>query len=341
MPLRYTSELAEHRAVRGAAGVFDLSHMAELEVSGADAGAALDYALVGRLAELPVGGARYTMACDESGGVVDDLVVYRREAERYLVVANASNAATMHALLVQRAAGYSAEVVDATDRYGLVAIQGPLALEVLQPFAEPTIAGLRSYQATEGTVLGAPALLARTGYTGEDGFELFVPAERAAEVFETLLDAGAARGVVPSGLAARDSLRLEAGMPLYGNELSREVTPYEANLSRVVRLDKPGDFIGRDALVERQADGPRARLVGLVGEGRRAARHGYSVHAGTGEKVVGTVTSGALSPTLGRPVAMAYVDLEHAEPGSQLVVDVRGREEPAEVTKLPFYRRTS
>ncbi len=337
MPLRYGSELAEHRAVRQAAGVFDLSHMAEIEVRGARAGEALDFALVGHLSALGVGAARYTMICDSSGGILDDLVVYRRDDEEYLVVANAANAATVRTALEERCGG--AQVVDATDRYGLVAIQGPRALETLEQLTAAPVGEIAYYSAAPAPVGGVDALVARTGYTGEDGFELFLPAPRAAEIFDALLEAGRDAGAVPAGLAARDSLRLEAGMPLYGNELTSARTPYEAGLGRVVRLDKPGAFVGREALERRAAEGPGIVLVGLTGAGRRAPRHGYRVLDPLTGGEVGTVTSGALSPTLERPIAMAYVEAARATPGHALEVDVRGQAVQVEVTKLPFYKR--
>jgi aminomethyltransferase len=341
MPLRYSSELAEHAAVRERAGVFDLSHMGEIAVEGPGAGDLLDAALVGWLSALTPGQARYTMACTESGGVVDDLVVYRRSDEAFLVVANAANAATILAQLAQRAHP-GARVTDRTAEVGLVAIQGPRAGRILGALTAAALDTIGNYRALEANVLGRAALVARTGYTGEDGFELFVAAEDAPALFDALLDAGAGEGVLPAGLAARDSLRLEAGMPLYGNELTSETNPYEAGLGRVVRLDKPADFVGRAALARLAAEEPGRRLVGLLAAGARAPRAGYTVRApgrGGEEAVVGTVTSGAPSPTLRRPIAMAYVARAAAEVGTELTVDVRGRPEPVVVTALPFYRR--
>ncbi len=339
MPLRYGSDLAEHHAVRQRAGVFDLSHMAELEVRGPAAAELLDHALVGNLSALAVGRARYTMICDAAGGILDDLVVYRRGPEDYLVVANAANASTVLAELEARAGGRAAAVVDATSAYGLVAVQGPRAQEILQRLTRTPLGEVPYYGSVESAVHGVRALVARTGYTGEDGFELFVPAEDAGAVFEALLDTGRDAGVAPAGLAARDSLRLEAGMPLYGNELSREVTPYEAGLGRVVRLDKPGDFVGREALERRSALGPTRELVGLVATGRRAPRHGYPVVDEATGSTVGSVTSGVLSPTLGRPVAMAYLDPAVLAKSPGLAVDVRGELVAVELMALPFYRR--
>ncbi|MFC4001356.1 glycine cleavage system aminomethyltransferase GcvT [Prauserella oleivorans] len=336
MPVRYSSDLAEHRAVREAAGLFDLSHMGEIELSGPQAADALDYALVGKLSAVKVGRARYTMMCDAEGGVLDDLVVYRLGDERYLVVANAGNAAVVSAELAARADGFDTEVTDRSAGTALIAVQGPRAAAIVGRVSDADLDGLKYYASTAAVVGGQEVLLARTGYTGEDGFELFVPAERAAAVWRVLSEAGEGDGLTPAGLACRDTLRLEAGMPLYGNELSTVVTPFAANLGRVVKFDKPGDFVGRAALEKRQE--PAKVLVGLKGSGRRAPRHGYRILSGEDE--VGEVTSGALSPTLGYPIAMAYVPRELAEPGTTLAADIRGRHEPVEVVALPFYQRS-
>ena len=351
MPLRYTGDLAEHQAVRTAAGLFDLSHMGEIEIEGPQAAAALDHALVGNLTALAVGRARYTMICEESGGVIDDLVVYRLADERYMIVANASNVGVVVPALQERFAGFDVTLTDASLRTALIAVQGPAAEAIVVSVTEPrdvgAVAALKYYASTNATVSEIPALVARTGYTGEDGFELFVPAELAPALWRDLLAAGAPSGLIPAGLSARDSLRLEAGMPLYGNELDRTTTPYDAGLGRVVRLDKSGpdgapvDFVGRAALEARHGSEPARVLVGLQGLGRRAARHGYPVVGGTAADApeVGHVTSGAPSPTLGYPVAMAYVTPEVSGVGTELAVDVRGRREPVRVVALPFYRR--
>ncbi|MFD2469555.1 glycine cleavage system aminomethyltransferase GcvT [Amycolatopsis silviterrae] len=337
MPVRYASELAEHKAVREAAGLFDLSHMAEIYVRGAQAADVLDYALVGNLTGVKPGRARYTMICDADGGVLDDLVVYRLADEEYLVVANAGNAAVVADALAERVAGFDAVVENRSEDTALIAVQGPKAVEVLAAVTDADLASLKYYASVPAVVKGHEVLLARTGYTGEDGFELFVPAAQAPALWALLTEAGQEHGLVPCGLACRDTLRLEAGMPLYGNELSRELNPFAAGLGRVVKFEKPGDFVGRAALEElKKADVPRVR-VGLRGTGRRAPRHGYAVLSG--DATIGEITSGALSPTLGYPIAMAYVDREHSEPGTALSVDIRGRVEPVEVVALPFYSR--
>jgi len=346
MPLRYGSETAEHKAVRTAAGLFDLSHMGEIAVTGAEAAAALDYALVGQPSALAPGRARYTMICAADGGILDDLIVYRLADEEFLVVANAANTPVVAAELTARAARMRAQVTDLTEDYALIAVQGPNAARILAPLTDADLAAVKYYASYPATVAGARLLLARTGYTGEDGFELFARPQDAERLWEALMTAGAGDGLVPAGLAARDTLRLEAGMPLYGNELGPDVTPYEAGLGRVVKLDKPGDFVGRAVLAERAQKDPERELVGLAGRSRRVPRHGYAVLWDGVPR--GTVTSGAPSPTLGMPVAMAYVEADvareareagaDAAPG-RLAVDVRGSAEPAVLVPLPFYHR--
>jgi aminomethyltransferase len=338
MPLRYTSETAEHQAVRHAAGLFDLSHMGEITVAGAGAGAALDYALTGTLSALRPGRARYTMICAEDGGVLDDLVVYRLDEDEFLVIANASNSDVVFGALRDRAgaSGQGARVTDATGDYALVAIQGPAAAGILGPLADGLELGTMKYYAGAfGEVAGRKGWVARTGYTGEDGFEVFCRPEDAPHIWDALAAAGGPAGLVPAGLAARDTLRLEAGMPLYGNELGPDMTPFEAGLGRVVKFDKPGAFVGREALAARAAAGPVRRLAGLTIQSRRIARHGYPVLADG--VAFGVVTSGAPSPTLGVPIAMAF--LEPAADDHVLTVGIRGAVVPAQLTDLPFYRR--
>jgi aminomethyltransferase len=340
MPLRYGSEIAEHRAVRTDAALFDLCHMGQIAVTGPGAGAALDYAVCGWPSALAVGRARYTMICAPDGGILDDLVVYRQAAERFLVVANAANAAVVLAELQERSGRETwpdggAEVTDESPARGLISIQGPNAPRILSAHTDLPLGELRYYAGAYGTVAGCSAWVARTGYTGEDGFEISCAAGDCERIWTTVAAGGpGTSGVAPAGLAARDTLRLEAGMPLYGNELGPDVTPYEAGLGRVVRLDKPAGFVGREALAARAAQGPRQTLIGLLAGSRRVPRHGYPVLAGTAR--VGVVTSGAPSPTLGAPIAMAYVTTGSSGP---FEIDIRGRTEPAELTELPFYDR--
>ncbi|MFI6489726.1 glycine cleavage system aminomethyltransferase GcvT [Streptomyces sp. NPDC050564] len=341
MPLRYGSERDEHLAVRTKAGLFDLSHMGEITVSGPQAAELLNHALVGNIASVGVGRARYTMICQADGGILDDLIVYRLADTAYMVVANASNAQVVLDALVERAAGFDASVRDDRDAYALIAVQGPESPGILKSLTDADLDGLKYYAGLPGTVAGVPALIARTGYTGEDGFELFVKPEHAVELWQALTEAGEGVGLVPCGLSCRDTLRLEAGMPLYGHELNTSLTPFDAGLGRVVKFEKDGDFVGRTALqaaAERAAENPPRVLVGLIAEGRRVPRAGYQVVAEG--KVIGEITSGAPSPTLGKPIAMAYVDAAHAAPGTAGVgVDIRGSHEPYEVVALPFYKR--
>jgi aminomethyltransferase len=357
MPVRYSSDLAEHHAVRAAAGLFDLSHMGEIVVLGPQASDALDFALAGRLSALEQGQAKYTLLLNEAGGIIDDLVVYRTGADRYLVVANAGNRAAVAAELVDRAASFDAQVFDESNDIALIAIQGPRSLEILQNVEElgiesgadepedreeadieNALAALKYYRTISGTFQDQPVLIARTGYTGEDGFELYIAPDNAKALWDALIETGAGAGLVPAGLASRDTLRLEAGMPLYGHELGTGILPVQAGLGRVVAVDKRGDFVGRAGVEAGPAEHARV-LVGLTGTGKRAARAGYTVHALGQDAPIGEVTSGALSPTLGHPIAMAFVDPEHAAVGTELDVDVRGSRVPFTVTALPFYRR--
>ena len=343
MPVRYISDLAEHHAVRTAAGLFDISHMAEILVDGRQAAEYLDYALAGRLSALERFQARYTLLLAANGGIVDDLIVYRLSEVSFLVIANAGNRNPVVAALLERAGGFEVTITDGTDDYALVAVQGPRAREVVDATAGITdlsvpLGDLGYYRCTDAFFDGAPLLIARTGYTGEDGFELCVPVASAQALWRALTEAGEPAGLTLAGLAARDTLRLEAGMPLYGHELTLDVLPQQAGLARVVALKTKGAFVGRSA-VEAGPDAGARVLVGLAGEGRRAGRAGYAVTDGDTE--AGIVTSGALSPTLGHPIAMAYVDPHLAAPGTTLAIDVRGTWIPATVTTLPFYRRES
>lgn len=372
MPVRYTSDLAEHHAVRQSAGLFDISHMAEFLVTGEAAAQFLDYALAGRISAMPVGKAKYSLMLAENGGIVDDVIAYRLADDRYLVIANAGNRGFVDSAFAKRVrdfpslierslpdrlpgeersfAGFlgdrGVDVEDVSDSYALLAVQGPAAEAIVAATAGitelSTAWGEQKYYAwADALFLGEPLLIARTGYTGEDGFELLVPADAAPALWDALVDAGAPHGLVPAGLAARDTLRLEAGMPLYGHELSLDTQPAQAGLGRVVVAAKD-QFVGKEALSEAPASSEASEsrvLVGLVAEGKRAGRAGYAVVDGDGA-TLGEITSGALSPTLGHPIAMAYVHPSSAEEGTAVFLDVRGTKIPATVTALPFYRRT-
>jgi aminomethyltransferase len=339
MPLRYGSDIAEHAAVRGRAGLFDLSHMGQIEISGADACAALDYAVVGYPSAIKVGGARYSMLCLDSGGILDDVVIYRLAETRYLLVANASNRVAVAEALRQRCDAFAAMITDLAGRRALIALQGPRSQPVLQRITDVDLGELRYYRIRPLRLADHDVLIARTGYTGEDGFEIYCSADDAVQLWARISMAGG-NEVVPAGLACRDSLRLEAGMPLYGNELTTTLTPYDAGLGRLVALDKPGGFVGRDALRRFSKHRASRQLVGLRLHGRRAARAGCMIVDDAGARV-GMITSGGPSPTLGYPIAMAYIAVDLAGTGNTVDVEVRGRREHAEVVELPFYRRST
>lgn len=337
MPLRYGNELDEHHAVRSTAGLFDLSHMGEIRVRGPQAGAFLDHALISTFSTLPVGRARYSMLIDDTGGILDDLLAYRLADDEFLVVPNAGNTEVVWQEFRARAAGLDVELSDESSGTALLAVQGPRAEQIIADLVagddESVVRTMTFYSAAPLTVAGVDTLLARTGYTGEDGFELYVPAADAAELWDALLNAGSAYDLLPAGLAARDSLRLEAGLPLYGQELTRDITPVEAGMAAAFR-DKEADFVGRAAIVDRA---PTSALVGLQGLGRRAAREGAEVYLD--DVRVGVVTSGQPAPALGHPIALARLRPDVTEVGTALEVDIRGKRHPFEIVALPFYRR--
>ena len=335
MPVSYTSALDEHRAVREHCGLFDVSHMGEVEVRGRGAAGWCDRLTVNRVAALADGDAQYSVLCDERGGVIDDLIVYRLDGERFLLVVNASTASGD--LEWMRAhADPGIQIVDRSAETGLVALQGPGAARVLAGLADVDPTELRPFTIRECHVAGERVQVSRTGYTGEDGFEILVSSDRLPALWDALLAAMRPAGGLPCGLAARDTLRLEAALPLYGSDMDRETTPLEAGLGWVVKLDK-GDFIGRAALAAQRERGLPRRLVGLGMDEAGVPRHGQRVLVDGAP--VGQVTSGTKSPTLDRFIAMAYVPPRHAEVGTALEVDVRGRRHAARVVPRPFYRR--
>ncbi len=333
MPLQYHGIVSEHRAVRSAAGLFDLSHMGELYFAGPGAGGDVDRLVSSDIAGLAVGQARYGLLCNERGTIVDDVIVYRLEAEIYLIVVNAANVDKdrEHA---RRYVGASTTLDDRSLQTALVAIQGPRAARILAACADATLASLPPFGVTALTVAGKRATVARTGYTGEDGFEVFVTNADAEVLWARLLATGQAAGLVPVGLGARDTLRLEARYSLYGNDIDESAGPIEAGLGWTCKLDK--DFIGRDAIAKQRVDGPPRRIVGLVVEGG-VARHGHLVTADG--RPVGTVTSGTYGPTVDKNIALAYVPIALTKVGTELHVRIRDRDVPATVVKTPFYRR--
>ena len=338
MPVQYTSIIEEHRTVRSAVGLFDLSHMGEIGVTGEEAVAFLRYALVSDPGALSIGQAQYSMVCQADGGIIDDLICYRLEDDRFLVVCNASNRAAVldHLERMLAHGDFGAALEDQSERTALIAPQGPNAAALLAELTDLDLAAIGNYHAAPGTVAGVDCLVARTGYTGEDGFELFCDARRATAVWEAVTATGERHGLRPCGLGARDTLRLEAGMPLYGNELSRETNPFEVNLGRVVKLEK-GEFVGRAALQAVQQSGPSRKLIGLAMRDNAIPRAGYEVRADG--QAAGSVTSGTLSPTLGTKIAMALVPAQLAGVGNEFEVVVRDRPYRAEQVKLPFYKR--
>ena len=385
MPLKYGSELAEHRAVRESAGIFDLSHMGEVRITGADAAAFLDYALVAKYSKMKIGRARYGVLVNETGHILDDLITYRIGDEEFLIVPNASNTptvvetlkASLQNFLRTEAPGADAKLFDESEDTALIAVQGPnsetIILRALDEGAHgefgpkttsadgssasdsavnstgitvgEAVRELKYYAWMPLTIAGVDLMLARTGYTGEDGFELYMPNVAAHRLWEILTNVGADYGLVPCGLASRDSLRLEAGMPLYGNELSLETTPFDVGLGRMIGFKTKENFVSRDALAKLAETEPARVLVGLTSAGRRAARSGAAIYAtadevGTeGATQVGTITSGQPSPTLGHPIALAFLDRGLAEPGTALSVDNRGKAHEFTVAELPFYKR--
>lgn len=343
MPVSYGSDLAEHHAVRTAAGIFDISHMAEIGVAGPQAIEFLEYALAGKMSNLALMQAKYSLLLNEQAGIIDDLIVYHNAEGEYLLVANAGNHNAVVEKLTARSKGFDVTVTDHSDETALIAVQGPRALEILQATegfevveGQQNLVDLKYYWTTNATFNGDSVYVARTGYTGEDGFELYLDTADASALWQALITAGEPFGLIPAGLASRDTLRLEAGMPLYGHELGRDILPAQAGLGRVVHFTKEDDFVGRAAAEVGLPEGTRV-LVGLTSEGRRAGRAGYPLV--DGDTVVGEITSGALSPTLGHPIAMAFVDPQYSEPGTVLDLDVRGSRVPSTVTALPFYKR--
>ena len=334
MPVQYPTGITrEHHAVREACGLFDVSHMGEYIVRGPQALDLIERITINDASGIAVGQAQYSAMCTESGGMLDDLLVYRFD-DSYMLVVNASNLAKDLRWISEHAAGLDVEVLDRSEETSLLAIQGPRAREILGALTDHELDGIRYYRHARGSVAGVEAVISATGYTGEDGFELYVESVAAVGLWRSLLEAGEALGLVPAGLGARDSLRLEAGYALYGNDLDEEHSPLEAGLGWITKLEK-GDFIGREALVRQKEIGVPQRLRGLVLKERGFPRPGYQVVSG--DRTVGTITSGVLSPTLGVGIAMAYLPVAVAAPGNEVGVSIRGMTIRAEVVRPRFY----
>jgi aminomethyltransferase len=334
MPVQYTGIVEEHRAVRQQAGLFDVSHMGEIELRGPRALAAAQELTVNDLDRLRDGQAQYSLLCRSNGGVVDDIMVHRLSAERVLLCVNASNTEKDLAWIIEHRQG--AEVVDRSAELALLALQGPRATEILTPLTSLALRDLPPFACSEGPVIGRRALVAHTGYTGEDGWEIYCAAGDARAVWDALLDAGAPVGIKPAGLGARDTLRLERALPLYGHELTDETTPLEAGLAWVVRFNKES-FIGREALLQQRAAGLTRRLVGIEMTEPGIPRQGYPILHD--QEIVGAITSGTKSPTLGKAIGLGYVADAWKEVGTTLAIEIRGRATGAAVVRLPFYRR--
>jgi aminomethyltransferase len=338
MPVQYSGVSDEHRAVREAAGIFDVSHMGELVLSGQYAGQVVNYLITNDASKLVDGQALYTAACNEHGTILDDLIVYRVAEERWLIVCNASNRAKMAAHFA-KAADHHCDFEDASDKTAMIALQGPkaLAIAALAGGDGPALASIPSFHFRDAVLANVRCTIARTGYTGEDGVEIFCAPGDAPQLFSTLVTLGTPLGLLPCGLASRDTLRLEARLSLYGNDIDETTNPIEAGLGWVVKLDK-GDFVGRDVLVRVKAEGPSRKLVGFEMTGRGIARHGYPLLDSSSARV-GVCTSGSPAPTLGKNIGLGYLPAGMAAVGTNLLVDCRGRLIEARVVKTPFYKR--
>lgn len=334
MPVRYTSITEEHSAVRERVGLFDLCHMGRLTLKGG--AAALDALVPTDVPALATGQAKYSFFLTPQGTFIDDILIYAREDDHFLVV----NASNREPVLAHLAEHYQGEVIDQTEELAMIAVQGPQAMGLIDELSAGKPSDLDYYSFGPETVCGVEMAVARTGYTGEDGVELYLPVAEAGKVWGGLMEAGAGRGVTACGLGARDTLRLEAGMALYGHEIDLETNPVEARLNWAVAWKKEADYIGKAAITQIKADGPTRRMVGLVlPEARRVPRQGQTIHAG--DEVVGKTTSGTASPTLGERIAIGYVRKGLTKPGTELEVDIRGNRERAKVVKLPFYKRAN
>jgi aminomethyltransferase len=338
MPVEYAGITSEHMAVRTRAGVFDVSHMGEIEIAGKNAEAALQRIACSDPAALKVGQAQYAGLLTPDGTFLDDMIIYRMASTHFLIVVNASNTAKDVAWISEQVKSVGdVAAIDSSSRYALMALAGPAAREVLQPLTGVELADIQPFWFAYGEVANARATIARTGYTGEDGYEIFVPPNMAERVWQAILESGRSVDVVPAGLGARDTLRLEASMRLYGNDIDETTTVLEAGLGWMIGWTNKA-FIGRDRLLEQKASGVTRRLVGFEMVDRGIARHGYRVIQG--DATVGVVTSGTQTPFLGKAIGMAYVPVDRSQPGSEIHIDIRGRGAAARVVPMPFYKRT-
>ncbi len=337
MPVQYSSILDEHDAVRTRAGLFDVSHMGEFKVSGTDALAFLQYLVPNDVSKLAIGQALYTQLCQPDAGVIDDLLIYHLSENAYMLVVNAGNIDKDYAWVEQQSQNFpNVELTNQSATTALLALQGPLAQTILQPLTEVDLANISYYHFEAGTVDGVHCIISRTGYTGEDGFELYLAPVDAPKLWNDLLAAGEPHGLLPAGLGARDTLRLEAAYCLYGHELNEQTNPLEAGLGWTVKLNK-GDFIGRDALVTIKEQGVERKLIGVEMIERGVCRSEYVIY--DNEHPIGSLTSGAPSPTLHKNIGMGYVVAAHARTGEEVAIDIRGKKVAARIVALPFYKR--
>jgi aminomethyltransferase len=346
MPVQYTSIVAEHNAVRNSAGLFDVSHMGRLHFTGERAAEFLDCLVTRRVTDMQPGQVRYALITNDIGGIIDDVLVYHLPAgplaggtstPQFLMVVNASNREKVLCWIDAKKCNQSGvEVEDQTEQLAMIAVQGPKALELAQPLADGELAAMKYYHARHAKVDGQPAIVSRTGYTGEDGVEIMLPSARATALWEKLMERGKAWGVMACGLGSRDTLRLEAAMPLYGHELNEQTTPWQAGLDFAVNLEGR-EFTGRTVLAKMKMTEPEQVRIGLELLGKRVPREHFPILADG--KPIGEVTSGTFSPTLNKPIAMGYVARDYAATGRELAIDIRGSKEAARVVKLPFYKR--
>jgi aminomethyltransferase len=336
MPVQYSSILEEHRAVRTRAGLFDVSHMGEFKFEGKDALAFLQNLVPNDVGRLAIHQALYSQLCLPDGGTIDDLIIYYLAENHYMMVVNAANIDKDFAWVEKQARNFDVQATNQSDATALLALQGPESLAILQPLTGEDLSAIRYYHCTPGMVDGINCIISRTGYTGEDGFELYCAPVDVVKLWNDLLAAGKQHGLLPAGLGARDTLRLEAGYCLYGHELDEQTNPLEANLGWTVKLNK-GDFIGHDALLKVKEEGLKRKLIGIEMIERGVSRGGYAIYEN--DQQIGALTSGAPSPTLNKNIGMGYVEAAHAVAGKTVQIDIRGKRTAAQIVALPFYKR--
>lgn len=340
MPVQFSTIIEEHHAVRNDAGLFDVSHMGEILVEGKDAESFLNYLVTNDVTKCQVNKAQYTAMVKPDGGIIDDFIIYKLDEQKYWIVTNAANTDKDYEWIMQHVKG-DVTVKNISDSIGQLALQGPKAEAILQKLTDTDLSEITFYRFAQGVeVAGIPdVLVSRTGYTGEDGFELYLAADRVAELWDKLLEAGKDEGIKPCGLGCRDTLRFEAGLALYGNELSEDWSPLEAGIGFAVKVDKEVDFIGKEFLAKQKAEGVKWKIVGLEVTGRGIPRNGYKVFSADGTEEIGHITSGTKSPTLGKQLGLALLSVDHAEVGTEVKIQIRKKLVDAVVVKKPFYKR--